>query len=120
MCRRSWTWCRPVKPAGTCLCSMRNARGLPEVNVTRAHTHLSLYQVVDVAELDLVSPSLLSASLACGALAASRPAHCAALQALTQERPSLAVADVPGLAGLERLHLGRRCEARHQPSCRAD
>lgn len=31
MCRRSWTWCRSVKPAGIGLCPMRNARGVSEV-----------------------------------------------------------------------------------------
>jgi len=69
-------------------------------------------QVAEVAELDLVSDSLRCASLACGAVAAGRPARCPALAALALERPRLALPHVPGLAALRRLHLGRRCEAR--------
>jgi len=68
--------------------------------------------VAEVAELDLVSDSLRCASLACGAVAAGRPARCPALAALALERPRLALPHVPGLAALRRLHLGRRCEAR--------
>ena len=67
-------------------------------------------QVAEVAELDLVCPRLESAELACGAVLASRPAQCPALTALVLEQPALALSDVPGLAGIQRLHLGRRCE----------
>jgi len=74
--------------------------------------------VAEVAELDLVSDSLRCASLACGAVAASRPARCPALAALALERPRLALPHVPGLAALRRLHLGRRCEARAPPLAR--
>ena len=50
------------------------------------------------------------AELACGAVLSSRPAHCLALTSLVLEQPALALSDVPGLAGIQRLHLGRRCE----------
>ena len=59
-----------------------------------------------------MSPSLESAALACGTVVASRPAQCAALTALLVEQPAMALADVAGLAGVQRLHLGRRCEVR--------
>ena len=65
-----------------------------------------------MAELDLVCPRLESAEVACGAVLASRPAQCPGLTALVLEQPALALADVPGLAGIQRLHLGRRCEVR--------
>lgn len=57
-------------------------------------------------------PRLESAELACGAVLASRPAQCPALTSLVLEQPALALSDVPGLAGIQRLHLGRRCEVR--------
>ena len=78
--------------------------------LVEVHTHSA--QVAEVAELDLVCPRLESAELACGAVLASRPAQCPAVTSLVLEQPALALSDVPGLAGMQRLHLGRRCEVR--------